>query len=134
MKLTVRSQNALKALIDMGERGVGSPVRCLDMANRQDVTLGFLEQIFKDLRKDGIVKGVKGPRGGYTITRPLDQITIKQVLDSVGEPYKLHTKDKNIDTTAKKALNDFMKHTSALLEKQFTMTVGGLLSRSKGNL
>jgi Rrf2 family iron-sulfur cluster assembly transcriptional regulator len=85
MKLTTKGHYALQSILDIVNNGNGRPVRLVDIANRQDLPLSYLEQIFRNLRKSEIVKSVRGPGGGYILSRNIKDITVSQVLTGVNE-------------------------------------------------
>ncbi len=70
----------MQALFDLAHHSHGQPVPLHLIAQRQDLSLPFLEQIFNKLKKAGIVKSIRGPRGGYVMTRPCNEITVGDVL------------------------------------------------------
>jgi Rrf2 family iron-sulfur cluster assembly transcriptional regulator len=72
-------------MLDLTASSNGNPVRLQEISTRQNISLHYLEQLFRKLRNGQTVKSVRGPGGGYVLARPMDQITIKDVLDCVGE-------------------------------------------------
>ena len=70
----------MQALFDLAHNSHGQPVPLHLIAQRQDLSLPFLEQIFNKLKRAGIVASVRGPRGGYILTRPCNQVTVGDVL------------------------------------------------------
>ena len=70
----------MQALFDLAHFSHGQPVPLHLIAQRQELSLPFLEQIFNKLKKAGIVASVRGPRGGYILTRPCNQVTVGDVL------------------------------------------------------
>ncbi len=65
------------------------PVTLAAIAERQGIALAYLEQIFAKLRKGGLVKSVKGPGGGYSLTRPSDDIRVSDIICAVDESIKM---------------------------------------------
>jgi Rrf2 family iron-sulfur cluster assembly transcriptional regulator len=63
----------------------GKPVSINTLAEEENISTAFLEQIFFKLRKAGIVVSVRGPGGGFCFAHPLDKVTVKQILDAAGE-------------------------------------------------
>jgi Rrf2 family protein len=80
MKLSKRSEYGLRALLDMATRDHQRPVPLKELADRSNIPLKFLEQIFLILRHAGIIRSVAGARGGYTLSRPAQDITLGQVI------------------------------------------------------
>jgi Rrf2 family iron-sulfur cluster assembly transcriptional regulator len=72
-------------MLDLTTHSNGSPVRLQEISTRQNISLHYLEQLFRKLRNGQAVKSVRGPGGGYVLARNMDQITIKDVLECVGE-------------------------------------------------
>ena len=67
MRLSTKTRYGVRALFDMAYHGGGGPTQAKDIARRQDIPLRYLEQIFQDLKKAGIVDSKRGPRGGYQL-------------------------------------------------------------------
>lgn len=85
MKISSKSRYAVSAMIDLALHENGSALTIADIAKKQNISLSYLEQIFADLRKGGLVKGTRGPGGGYRLAIPSTTITISQVIDALGE-------------------------------------------------
>ena len=85
MRLTSKGRYAVRAMLDLTLHSNGNPVRLQEISTRQNISLHYLEQLFRKLRNGQSVKSVRGPGGGYVLARAMDQITIKDVLDCVGE-------------------------------------------------
>ena len=89
MKLSTRTRYGVRALFDIAFHNQGRPTQARDVARRQDVPLRYLEQIFQDLRKGNLVAAKRGPRGGYTLARAPETITLGDVLRAVQGPIEL---------------------------------------------
>lgn len=85
MRLTSKGRYAVRAMLDLTAHSNGNPVRLQEISTRQNISLHYLEQLFRKLRNGRTVKSVRGPGGGYVLARSMDEITIKDVLDCVGE-------------------------------------------------
>jgi len=85
MRLTSKGRYAVRAMLDLTQHSKGNPVRLQEISTRQNISLHYLEQLFRKLRNGQSVKSVRGPGGGYVLARSMDEITIKDVLDCVGE-------------------------------------------------
>jgi Rrf2 family iron-sulfur cluster assembly transcriptional regulator len=85
MRLTSKGRYAVRAMLDLTTHSNGNPVRLQEISQRQNISLHYLEQLFRKLRNGQSVKSVRGPGGGYVLARSMDQITIKDILDNVGE-------------------------------------------------
>lgn len=87
MKVSTRGRYGLRALVDMTIHSNNAPVSLVQVANRQKISLNYLEQVFGTLRKAGIVVSVKGAGGGYKLARDAESITVKEVLRHWKEPF-----------------------------------------------
>lgn len=85
MRLTSKGRYAVRAMLDLTFHSNGNPVRLQEISTRQSISLHYLEQLFRKLRTGKVVKSVRGPGGGYVLSRSADEISIKDVLDCVGE-------------------------------------------------
>ena len=83
MKVSTRGRYGLRALVDMTIHSNNAPVSLVQVANRQKISLNYLEQVFGTLRKAGIVVSVKGAGGGYKLARDAESITVKEVLEAL---------------------------------------------------
>ena len=88
MKLSTKGRYAVMALADLACQSKGQPVALADIAERQDISLSYLEQLFGKLRKSAQVKSVRGPGGGYLLARPAGEIRIADIITAVDEPIK----------------------------------------------
>lgn len=94
----------MQALFDLAHNSHGQPVPLHLIAQRQDLSLPFLEQIFNKLKRAGIVASVRGPKGGYIITRPCNEVTVGDVLRLTdGSFYAVAREDPKGATSALKA-------------------------------
>ena len=75
----------MTAMLDLAFHSDQSPVTLTDIAKRQTISLSYLEQLFARLRKAGMVTGVRGPGGGYRLSRQADQINIAEIVTAVDE-------------------------------------------------
>ena len=83
MKLTTRGRFAVTSMIDLALNAESRPVRLVDIARRQKMSLAYLEQIFCQLRRASLVKSVRGPGGGYLLGRPAAEITAGEIVRAV---------------------------------------------------
>jgi Rrf2 family iron-sulfur cluster assembly transcriptional regulator len=96
MRITTRGRYALRASVALAKIGKdGTPVSINSLSELENISSVFLEQIFFKLRKAGIVSSVRGPGGGFYFAQPLDQLTIKKILDAAGEDLSLTACDKH---------------------------------------
>ena len=86
MKLSTKGRYAVMAMADLANNADGKPVSLAEVAERQEISLSYLEQLFGKLRKGGIVKSVRGPGGGYLLSRPADDMRVSDIIMAVDEP------------------------------------------------
>ena len=80
MKLSKKSEYGLRALLDLAAHSDEGAVRLKDLADRNNIPIKFLEQIFLTLRNAGVVRSQVGARGGYMLSRPSEEITLGEVI------------------------------------------------------
>ena len=83
MKLTSKGRYAVMALADLAQFNSVNPVPLRDISLRQGISLDFLEQIFLKLKKNNIVKSIRGINGGYILNKDPVQIKIANILNAV---------------------------------------------------
>ena len=83
MKISTKGRYGLRALVDLAGHDNGEPIALASIAQRQKLSLNYLEQVFGTLRKAGIVVSVKGAGGGYKLARDAESITVKEVLEAL---------------------------------------------------
>ena len=86
MRLTTKGRFAVTAMIDLGLRQHNGPVTLASISQRQDISLSYLEQLFGKLRRHELVASTRGPGGGYTMGRPMNDISVADVIYAVDEP------------------------------------------------
>lgn len=85
MRLTTKGRFAVTAMLDLALNEVDRPVTLAGISERQEISLSYLEQLFSRLRRNGLVKSVRGPGGGYRIAKPLDTISVSDIITAVDE-------------------------------------------------
>ena len=86
MRLTTKGRYAVTAMLDLAFHSDLKPVTLTDIAARQTISLSYLEQLFSRLRRANMVKGIRGPGGGYTLADTADKINIADIIAAVDEP------------------------------------------------
>ncbi len=87
MRLSTKGRYAVMAMADLaGNEGGTRPVSLAEIAKRQEISLSYLEQLFAKLRKGGLVRSVRGPGGGYRLSRPASELRIADIILAVDEP------------------------------------------------
>lgn len=85
MRLTTKGRYAVTAMLDLAYHSEKKPVTLTDIAKRQSISLSYLEQLFARLRRAGMVEGVRGPGGGYQLSRASREISIASIIAAVDE-------------------------------------------------
>jgi len=85
MKLSSRSQYAITAMLELALHQSNRPVTLFDISQQQKISLSYLEQLFARLRKQSLVKGRRGPGGGYILARDPDDISIAEIITAVDD-------------------------------------------------
>ena len=88
MRLTTKGRFAVTAMIDVAMHGEHGPVTLSAVSERQKISLSYLEQLFAQLRRSGLVLSVRGPGGGYRLQRPGAEISVASIIDAVNESYE----------------------------------------------
>ena len=83
MKLSTKGRYAVMAMVDLACHCRGAPVSLADIAQRQEISLSYLEQLFARLRRGGLVRSVRGPGGGYLPARPIEETRISDIILAV---------------------------------------------------
>jgi Rrf2 family transcriptional regulator, iron-sulfur cluster assembly transcription factor len=86
MRLSTKGRYAVMAMVDLAQHGHGGPVSLAEIAERQEISLSYLEQLFAKLRRSGLVRSVRGPGGGYLLAHPRDETRIADIILAVDEP------------------------------------------------
>ena len=90
MKITTRSSYTVRALLDLAQNSVdGRPVRLSDISKREGISHAYLEQLFNRLKKVEVVRGRKGPGGGYVLAKDAERILMGEVIKAVEGEEKL---------------------------------------------
>jgi Rrf2 family iron-sulfur cluster assembly transcriptional regulator len=85
MKIPTKGRYAVSALMDLALNEKTGPLTIADIAEKQNISLSYLEQLFAELRKQGLVRGTRGPGGGYRLARAANEITIAQIISAVDD-------------------------------------------------
>ena len=80
MKISTKGRYALRMMLDIAQHHDGNPVRVKDIAERQEISVKYLEQIVSILVRAGYLKSIRGPQGGYRLTRQPREYTVGSIL------------------------------------------------------
>lgn len=86
MRLTTKGRYAVTAMLDLALHSSEGPVSLADIARRQHISLSYLEQLFAKMRKQELVSSVRGPGGGYQLSRGSEAIHVTEIIQAVDEP------------------------------------------------
>ena len=85
MRLTTKGRYAVTAMLDLAINAGENPVSLADISERQDISLSYLEQLFAKLRRYKLVISIRGPGGGYQLSKKTNRINIAEIIDAVNE-------------------------------------------------
>jgi len=86
MRLSTKGRYAVMAMVDLAQHSAGEPISLAEIAERQEISLPYLEQLFAMLRRGGLVKSVRGPGGGYLLAHDRSETRIADIIVAVDEP------------------------------------------------
>jgi Rrf2 family iron-sulfur cluster assembly transcriptional regulator len=128
----------VRAILDLTFNSSGKPVRLQEISERQKISLHYLEQLFRRLRKGNVVKSVRGPGGGYLLARSMDDIAVKDVLLSVGENINpardiVGPSDVKESTVEFVLTKSYFENLAVLMQEYLeTTTLGDLIRKARG--
>ena len=85
MRITTKGRYALRAVVNLATVSQGKPIPIKVIAEDEDISPEFLEQIFFRLKKSGLIRSIRGPGGGFILNQLPEVITIKDIFEAVGE-------------------------------------------------
>lgn len=89
MRLSTKGRYAVMAMVDLAMHSDGKPVALAAIAERQDISLSYLEQLFARLKRNTLVKSVRGPGGGYMLAHGSEGTRISDIILAVDEPIRV---------------------------------------------
>lgn len=137
MKVTSKGRYALRAIVDIVTYGKGNPITLLDISTRQNISVHYLEQLFRKLKAHHVVRAVRGPGGGYVLAAPMDEISVQDILMAVGENTQI---DSDIigsdalrsDSPELSLLKEYFANLAQTIRDYFaTTSVGDLIRRQE---
>jgi Rrf2 family protein len=135
VKLSNKGRYAVRALFDIAFFNDGRPTQVKDIAERQAIPPRFLEQIFQDLKRAGIVGSKRGPQGGYNLARKATEIRLGDVVRALEGPITLGeagaSKGPRHGTDSRRVIESVLKDLSTRVEACFDgTTVADLCDRA----
>ena len=88
MKLTSKGRYAVMAMADLAKHNIKEPTSLTEISLRQGISVAYLEQLFMKLRTNNLVQSVRGPSGGYVLTKTPEQIKLLSIINAVDEKIK----------------------------------------------
>jgi len=119
MRITTKGRYALRAIINMALNDDNAPMSIKKISNNEGLSPIFLEQIFTKLKKAGITESVRGASGGFRIAKPIEDITVLDILEAVEEGVVLapcSNSDHNCDRTDECILSQFWDDTEKVIQ------------------
>ncbi len=95
MILGTKARYAVMAMVDLAGRDATMPVTLSQLAEAQEITVPYLEQLFSKLKKQGLVKSVRGPGGGYILAKSAAETSVSEIIRAVEESTKMTRCDKH---------------------------------------
>ena len=89
MRVTTKGRYALRAMINLAQNDGDRPLSIKKITEVEDLSPIFLEQIFTKLKKYGLIRSIRGAGGGFQLSRPADEISVKDILEAVEEGIRL---------------------------------------------
>ncbi len=89
MRVTTKGRYGLRAVLKLAEQDNRKPLSISTIAAEEDISPEFLEQIFYKMKKSGIIKSTRGPGGGFSLQKKIEDISLADILEAVGEPVML---------------------------------------------
>ncbi|MGE4351086.1 MAG: Rrf2 family transcriptional regulator [Bdellovibrionales bacterium] len=83
MRISTKGRHAVMAMVDLACHATEKPVPLAEVAQRQTISLSYLEQLIAKLKKNGLVKSMRGPGGGYVLAQPANQMSVHQIVMAV---------------------------------------------------
>ena len=135
MKLSTRSRYGTRLMGDLAENYNKGPIQLSSIANRQDISLKYLEQLIIPLKKANFIKSVRGPKGGHLLAKPPGDISVGEivkVLESEISLTKCIEKPEICDRTDTCPTRDIWKITTkAMYDKLNSVTLSEMINRNK---
>lgn len=136
MKLSNKGRYAVRALFDIAFYNDGRPTQVKDIAQRQSIPPRFLEQIFQDLKRSGLVGSKRGPQGGYSLARRAGEIRLGDVVRALEGPIVLADRETTIrraapGTDARRVSDTIFRELSSRVEACFdAVTIADMCARA----
>lgn len=114
MKLSTKSRYAVSSLMELALSGQKNPITLSELAAKQGISLSYAEQLFAGLRDHKLVKGTRGPGGGFVLAREPDTISIAEIIEAVYD--RDSNKSKNDEAPSSDLWNQLDEQVDSFLE------------------
>jgi len=135
MKLSTKVRYGTRAMIDLALNYKDSPVLLKDIARRQEISVKYLERIFTALKNAGLVKSLRGAKGGFVLNISPSRIVLDQIVEAIDGPINLVecTRDKNVCKRVKycAARDIWYELTEVIKENLKAITLEDLVKKEK---
>lgn len=131
-RLTKKMIYALEAVVDVAYNGRTGPVQSRDITKRQEIPKRYLEQVMQQLVRAGILKGVRGPKGGYNLARERRRISVGEIVDVVnGMDIKKNHSDLSSSPMGMKVINPLIENLNkSIVDKLNEITLQDLCQQA----
>ena len=128
MKLTTRGRYGLRAVLDLAVNSGDEAVALSQIADRQGISMNYLEQLIAKLKKSGIVNGIRGAQGGYILAMPADEISVGDILRALeGDLSPVDCSELNDGDTPVVVLTYVTKYVWKRISDSINDTVDGIM-------
>ena len=132
MKLSNKGRYGLQAVFDLAYHSPGRAAQIKDICDRQGIPARFLEQVFRDLKRAGLVRSKRGPRGCYELARALTELRIGDVVRAIEGPINLAASDTRARGSSSEVLREALatlgQHIESCLDE---VTLAELCARAE---
>lgn len=131
MRISTKGRHAVMAMVDLACHGGEKPVPLAEVAQRQMISLSYLEQLVAKLKKNGLVKSMRGPGGGYVLAQSPDVMTVYQIVMAVDTtPQRDKVSPQGETQTARKLTDYLWQNMNAEVQKFLkSVTLGSVVQR-----
>lgn len=134
MRVTTKSDYALRALIEIAATDDGAPISADELGRRQDIPKGFLQAILADLRRADVLTSVRGKSGGWRLTKPAAEVSVADVIRAVDGPlvsiYGQRPENVSYDSTAESLQQVWIAARYSLRDVLEQVTIAHLAEKS----
>ncbi len=134
MKLSARSRSGTRLLLDMAQHYQQGPIQLGEIAKRLEISVKFLEQIIIPLKKANYIVSVRGPKGGHSLARPPEEITLGEIVALLEEGSSLAACDERAEVCSRSGVCPtrlvWQEAAQALFDKLSGITLADLAQRA----